>query len=114
MRAAQQRAHVVVNVGNVLELAGAAVGCYGVAVLAGVGWALVAAGLLLVAAAELVYDSHGLRIPVPRRPRPVSAVRSAAGRCAGMLAVGAGVLCRRHRSTAARLVRTDDLDSVRP
>ncbi len=97
MRAAQ-RTHVVVNVGNVLELAGAGVGCYGVAVLAGVGWALVAAGVVLVVGAELVYDSHGLRVPLPRRPRPVLSATRCARRCWGGPVRAVRAVCRRRQA----------------
>jgi hypothetical protein len=66
-----QRTRIVVNVGNLLELLGAA------AIVYGVGWppirvaaAFVVAGILAIIAAELVYDAHAWRIPLPHRPRP--------------------------------------------
>ena len=65
----QQRTRVVINVGNLLELAGAGVAVYGVDRLAGLAWALVLAGMLAVIAAELIYDAHVWRIPLPHRPR---------------------------------------------
>lgn len=67
----QQRRRVNVNVGNLLELAGAGVGCYAVDRLAGLAWALVAAGVVLVVGAEFVYDSHVVRVPLLRCPRLV-------------------------------------------
>jgi hypothetical protein len=66
----QQRTRVVINVGNLLEVLGAASAVYGVARLAGLGFALVLAGILAVVAAELIYDGHAWRIPLPHRPRP--------------------------------------------
>lgn len=73
----QQRTRLVVNVGNLLELAGAGATCYGVYRLAGLGFALVLAGVLAVVAAELVYDAHVWRMPLPHRPRPLArAVRA--------------------------------------
>lgn len=64
----RQRTRVAVNVGNLLELFGAACGVYGVAQLAGFKWALILAGVLLVLAAELIYDGHVWRVPLPRKP----------------------------------------------
>lgn len=65
-----QRTRVVVNVGNLLELIGAGAAVYGVDRLVGLSWALILAGVLLVIAAELIYDMHTWRIPLPHRPRP--------------------------------------------
>lgn len=66
----QQRVRLAVNVGNLLELIGAAAAVYGVYRLVGLGFALVLAGVLAIVAAELVYDDHVWRLPLPRRPRP--------------------------------------------
>jgi hypothetical protein len=66
----RQRTKLVLNVGNLLELAGAACGVYGVDRLAGFAWALVLAGVLLVIAAELIYDGHIWRVSLPLRPQP--------------------------------------------
>jgi hypothetical protein len=65
-----QRTRLVLNVGNLLELVGAGCGVYGVGRLAGFAWALVLAGVLLVVAAELIYDGHLWRIPLPHKPEP--------------------------------------------
>lgn len=65
----QQRTRVVINVGNLLELAGAGCAVYGLDRILGLGWALILAGILLVAAAELIYDQHAWRIPLPRLPQ---------------------------------------------
>ncbi len=69
------RTHVVVNVGNLLELLGATATVYGVARLAGFAYGLMLLGVLLVAAAELIYDTHVWRLPVPHRPHPFTAAR---------------------------------------
>lgn len=66
----RQRTKLVLNVGNLLELAGAACGVWGVNRLAGFAWALVLAGVLLILAAELIYDGHLWRVPLPLRPEP--------------------------------------------
>ena len=66
----RQRTRLVLNVGNLLELAGAVCGVWGVDRLAGFAWALVLAGVLLVLAAELIYDGHLWRVPLPLRPEP--------------------------------------------
>lgn len=66
----RQRTRLVINAGNLLELVGAGCAVYGVARLAGLGFALVLAGVLLVVAAELIYDSHVWRVPLPLRPQP--------------------------------------------
>lgn len=65
-----QRARLLINVGNLLELLGAGLAVYGVYRLAGVGFACVLAGVLAVVAAELIYDAHVWRVPLPRRPHP--------------------------------------------
>lgn len=66
----RQRTRLAINAGNLLELVGAGAVVYGVDRLVGLSWALVLAGILLVVAAELIYDSHVWRVPLPRRPRP--------------------------------------------
>lgn len=65
------RSYLRVNTGNLLEVAGVVVGCYAVSALAGVAWALIAGAVAMLVAAELVYDGHVARMPLPRRPRPV-------------------------------------------
>lgn len=65
-----RRTRLVVNVGNLLEVLGAGVVVVGVDRLAGLAWALVLLGVLLVVAAELVFDASVWRLPLPRRPRP--------------------------------------------
>lgn len=65
-----QRTRLAVNVGNLFELLGAAAGVYGVYRLLGLAWALIAAAVLLILAAELIYDAHSWMIPLPRRPHP--------------------------------------------
>lgn len=64
------RTRLVVNVGNLLELLGCAAIAYGVSRIAGLGVALIVSGILGVAAAELVYDAHVWRVPLPHTPRP--------------------------------------------
>lgn len=66
----QQRTCVVINVGNLLEVIGAGCAIYGVAILLGAGFALILAGILAVIAAELIFDAHVWRIPLPHRPQP--------------------------------------------
>lgn len=66
----QQRTRVVINVGNLLEVLGAGCAVYGVVILLGVGFALILAGILAVVAAELIYDQHQWRVPLPHRPHP--------------------------------------------
>lgn len=66
----RQRSWLAVNAGNLLELLGAACGVYGIDRLAGLSWALIAGAVLLVAAAELIYDEHVWRVPLPLRPQP--------------------------------------------
>lgn len=66
----QQRTRLVINVGNLLEVLGAASAVYGVARLAGLGFALILAGVLAVVAAEFIYDGRQAAIPLPHRPRP--------------------------------------------
>jgi hypothetical protein len=64
----QQRRHLLLNAGNLLELAGAALAVYAVVLLAGVAWGLLLAGVLLVVAAELIFDERVWRLPLPHRP----------------------------------------------
>lgn len=66
----QQRTRLVVSVGNLLEVVGAAAAVYGVDRIWGLGFALILAGVLAVAAAELIYDAHVWRVPLPHRPQP--------------------------------------------
>lgn len=66
---------VVVSVGNVLELAGAALACYALDRLAGTPAALLLGAVLLVVGAELLYDGTVVSFPLPRRPRPLAAGR---------------------------------------
>lgn len=77
----RQRTKLVIEVGNLLELAGAACAVVGVDRLAGFSWALVAGAILLVAGAELVYGDHPdpnappgtprvWKVPLPLRPQP--------------------------------------------
>lgn len=65
-----QRSRLAVNVGNLLELLGAACGVYGIYRLVGFAWALIAAAVLLVVAAEFIYDGRLVALPLPRRPHP--------------------------------------------
>lgn len=65
-----QRSRLTINVGNLLEVIGAVTGVYGVYRLVGLAWALIAAAVLLVVAAELIYDGRLCSIPLPRHPHP--------------------------------------------
>lgn len=65
-----QRSRLAINVGNLFELLGAACGVYGVYRLVGLAWALIAAAVLLILAAELIYDAHVWTLSLPRRPHP--------------------------------------------
>lgn len=65
-----QRSRLVINIGNLLELVGAAAGVYGVYRLVGLAWALIAAAVLLIVAAEFIYDGRLVGIPLPHRPHP--------------------------------------------
>lgn len=96
----QQRVRLVVNVGNLLELAGASAAVYGLYRLAGLGFALLLAGVLAVAAAELVYDAHVWRLPLPRRPRPRLRAQELRSRLASKHAV------RRHQRALRRARRS--------
>lgn len=69
------RSYLRVNTGNLLEVAGVVVGSYAVSALAGVAWALIAGAVAMLVAAELVYDGHVARMPLPRRPRPLLKAR---------------------------------------
>jgi hypothetical protein len=60
---------IIVNVGNLLEVLGAAVLCYAVDQLVGLAWALILAGILLIIGAEFVYDAHTWKIPLPHVKR---------------------------------------------
>lgn len=66
----RQRTKLAVNAGNLLELIGAACAVFAVAHLAGVEWGILLAGILVVVAAELIYDEHVWRFPLPLRPQP--------------------------------------------
>ena len=57
--------------GNLLEIAGAGLGCYSIDLLVGVKWALVAGAVCLLVAAELIYDVSVVHVPLPRRARPI-------------------------------------------
>lgn len=65
---ARRKLHV--NVGNLLELAGAILAVCGVYLVAGLGFALILAAVLCIAAAEFVYDVHTWHLPLPRKPAP--------------------------------------------
>lgn len=71
-----QRPRLAVNVGNLLELASVVALCWAVDWLAGASWCLVAAGVAGVLLAELVYDGHVLRVPIPRRPHLLQRLRA--------------------------------------
>lgn len=81
------RTRLAVNLGNLLELAGVGIGVYAVSQLAGVAWALIVAAVTLVAGAELVYDGHVARLPLPHRPHPVARYRHVRSLAARRLAV---------------------------
>jgi hypothetical protein len=66
----RQRSRLAINVGNLLELLGAGCGVYGIDRLAGLSWALIATAILLIVAAELIYDAHVWRLPLPLVPQP--------------------------------------------
>lgn len=71
---ARQRRHLRFGVGNILEMAGAGLACYAVSSLWGTPIALLVAGVVVVVAAELIYDAATLSVPLPLRPRPVARV----------------------------------------
>ena len=73
----RQRSRLAINAGNLLELLGAGCGVYGIYRLAGLSWALIAAAILLIVAAELIYDAHVWRVPLPLRPEPQRRVTEA-------------------------------------
>jgi hypothetical protein len=87
----QQRVTLVINVGNLLECLGAGALVYGLWRLAGLAAAMVLLGVLLVVAAELVYDEHVWRIPLPRRPRPGRRLAGSRGRLRAWRAVIRGL-----------------------
>lgn len=66
----RQRSYLVVKVGDLLEIIAPCLGVYGVYRLAGLGWALIAAFVLLVAVAEWVVPTSVARVPLPLRPHP--------------------------------------------
>jgi hypothetical protein len=66
----RQRTQGAINVGNLLELVGAVCAVYAVISLAGVAWGILLAGILIVVAAELIYDEHVWRFSLPLRPQP--------------------------------------------
>lgn len=65
----RQRTRLLINAGNVLEILGAASIVFGSSRLFGVGVAAIVAGVLVVLAAELIYDGHVWRVPLPHRPQ---------------------------------------------
>lgn len=69
---AEPRARMYVSVGNILELAGATIGCVAVNMLVGPKWALLAGAVCILVGAELIYDASTVRVPLPRRPHPVA------------------------------------------
>lgn len=75
-----ERARVVLNVGNVLELAGAALLCWAVYLVAGLAGFLAASGVVLVLLAELVYDAATARVPLPHVRRLAARLRRNANR----------------------------------
>lgn len=71
------RYRIVVNFGNLLELLAAASAVYGVSRLLGLAYGLILLGILLAVGAELIYDATVIRIPLPKRPHPVQAIKRA-------------------------------------
>ena len=69
-----------IHVGNLLELVGVIALCFGVARLAGVGWAIVLAGVVLILWGNLSYSRAVLRVPLPAPRRDVRAARRAVAR----------------------------------
>lgn len=67
MEPGKRYAHL--HVGNLLQLAGAALGCYGMARYS-IAAALIVGGIVVVLLANLEYDGSVLHIPVPARRRP--------------------------------------------
>ena len=63
------RTRLIIVVGNTLEILGAVSACVGTYLLAGLPWMLVLLAVLLIIAAELIYDASILRVPLPRRPQ---------------------------------------------
>lgn len=72
----QQRTHLEINAGNLLETAAAILAAYGVYRLAGMGWALIVGFVLLVALAEWVFPTSVWRVPLPSRPQPRERLRA--------------------------------------
>lgn len=64
-----RRGRLLIDSGNLMEMAGAGLGCYAISVLVSPIWALVAGAVCMIIAAELIYSGHVWRIPLPRRPR---------------------------------------------
>jgi hypothetical protein len=69
------RKRLRVYVGGWIEVFGAAMTVTAVYLLTSLPWALVAGGVFLLIAAELVYDGTILRLPLPRRPHPIQRIR---------------------------------------
>lgn len=61
---------LAINVGNLLELAGAVILVLGILKLAGDGWALIATAIVVLIAAEINYSDHVWRFPLPLKPQP--------------------------------------------
>lgn len=61
-----QRTRLKLNLGNLLEVAGAALGVWSAYRYFGLTGALLVAAVLCVVAAEFLYDDVVLRIPLPR------------------------------------------------
>jgi cell division protein FtsW (lipid II flippase) len=59
-----------ISVGNLGEALGAGCAVAGVWLVAGLGWALILSGVVLVVLAELVYDAHVWHVALPYRPEP--------------------------------------------
>ena len=65
----EDRTKVSFNTGNLLEIAGAAMGTTAVYLLSGLAWALVCGAVLLILAAELIYVAP-TTVRLPGLPRP--------------------------------------------
>ena len=63
------RRHLNVHVGNLCQLAGVGLVCYGIWRIAGLGIALIVAGVALALLANFEWDASVWRLPLPLAPK---------------------------------------------
>jgi hypothetical protein len=88
-----QRRYLNLHVGNVAQLVGAALTCYGVDHRFGLAWSMILAGVVLAVLANFEWDSAVWRLPLPAfDTRPIWQRGSRLGKLAIRLRRGTGWL----------------------